>query len=157
MRGAIYLLHFSRPVGNPQSPRGQARHYIGWSLDPEQRNAEHRAGRGAALTRAAAALGIDWQLFILAEGDRTLERRVKALKAAPRLCPVCGRSHPGGRLHVRREVEQLAFDLDDDWPPLPAGSEHAPMDRYELLYTRAWGLAAARCYDLGNTGGDLPY
>ncbi|MFV9505397.1 MAG: hypothetical protein AB4911_12645 [Oscillochloridaceae bacterium umkhey_bin13] len=123
MIGYIYLLHFTRPLGNLAHPLAQARHYVGWARDPEARNAEHQAGRGAALTRAALASGITWELFILAEGGRTLERRIKALRAAPRLCPICGQDHPGGRLRVPHQpVEQLTLDLDPEpWPAPPRG------------------------------------
>jgi predicted GIY-YIG superfamily endonuclease len=155
MHGQIYLLHFARPVGNLANPRGQARHYIGWALDAQAREQEHRAGRGAALTRAAVALGIDWRLYVLAEGDRALERRLKNLRAAPRLCPVCGCTHPGGRLHVPTAA-QLALDLDPDPFDVPAPAWPA-WDAYEAAYTRAWRRASAQRYEVGELIGEMPY
>jgi hypothetical protein len=138
MHGHIYLLHFARPVGNPENPRGQARHYLGWALDPEARERQHRAGCGAALTRAAVAAGIDWELFILAEGDRYLERHLKNLHAGPRLCPICGRTHRRGRLHIPADAGQLALDLDGDPFDVPAPWPlDGPPDTFEWAYLQA--------------------
>lgn len=158
MIGAVYILHFVRPIGAADNPRGQARHYIGWAVDPEARDAAHRAGRGAALTRAAVALGVDWTMFVLTEGDRALERRLKALKSAPRLCPVCGRTHPRGALHVPAQVHQLALDLVDepDFGDIPAPAWPA-FDGYELVHIRAWRQAAAQRYDVPELVGELPF
>lgn len=50
MIGAVYLLHFTRPVGNPLVRHGTEQHYLGWVLDVQVRLVEHRAGQGAALT-----------------------------------------------------------------------------------------------------------
>ena len=153
--GCIYLLHFARPVGNPASPRGQARHYLGWALDPERRNADHQAGRGAALTRAAVDQGIAWDLFILGDGDRALERRIKQLKATPRLCPICGRSHRGGRLHIpQAHWGQLELDLFD---PFDVPTPSYRMDWMEIASIRN----ANRCGFHGAVGDvalpDIPY
>lgn len=126
--GYVYVLHFARPVGNLSNPRGQA-------ADPEARERQHRAGQGAALTRAAVAQGVTWELFILGPGDRTLERRVKALKATPRLCPVCGRQHPGGRLHLPGTAVQLALLPEPDPFDLPAPPATGP-DWLEISYLR---------------------
>lgn len=138
MVGHIYLLHFARPVGNLANPRGQASHYLGWALDPAAREQQHRSGRGAALTRAAAEQGIGWQLFVLGEGTRDLERRLKAKKATPRLCPICGRSHPGGRLHLPPPTWgqlPLLDDDDDEWAALVA-RPLPPMDFAEIQALR---------------------
>lgn len=143
MQGYIYLLHFTRPVGNLSNPRGMARHYLGWALDPDAREAQHRAGHGAALTRAAVAQGIAWTLHILAAGDRDLERALKQKKAAPRLCPICGATHRGGRLSIPGCGSQLALPLPDldDWPVMPDSHWTAPLDRYERAYLASWGRA----------------
>lgn len=100
--GAIYLLHFHRPLGDAANPRGRASHYVGWSLDPQTRELEHRAGQGAAITRAAVQQGITWDFFILGEGTRDLERQIKERHEHPRLCPLCGRSHRRGALRLPR-------------------------------------------------------
>lgn len=159
MHGYIYLLHFARPVGNLDNPRGQARHYVGWAHDPLTRNLEHRAGLGAALTRAAVAAGITWELYVLTEGDRALERQIKNLKAAPRLCPVCGRQHPGGRLHLPATAIQLPLALTDSDPdPFEAPAARAGrVDGFEIATLRRWREARIVRYDLGDTGGDLPF
>lgn len=74
----IYLLTFP-DLGNE---RHRARYYIGFCADdrePAERLAEHRAGRGAAITRAVVerygpdALTMVWCV----KGDRSLERRLK--------------------------------------------------------------------------------
>jgi predicted GIY-YIG superfamily endonuclease len=151
MIGHIYLLHFHRPLGNLTNARALASHYIGWALDPEARERAHRAGQGAAMTRAAAAAGIPWDLFVLGEGDRALERRIKNLKATPRLCPICGRRHPGGRLRLPQLVyAQLALDLDDPFD-LPAPGTR--WDYYELSQQRRW--REARALPLGQYDGQV--
>ena len=88
---AVYLIHFDRPLGNPDNPRGQAQHYIGYADDLERRLAQHRSGNGSALMAAVTRAGIGWQVArTWPDGDRTLERRLKRMKAAPRLlCPIC--------------------------------------------------------------------
>ena len=86
----VYLLHFERPLGNPATPHGQARHYIGSCWDLETRCKEHAHGAGAAIMRAAGAAGIPWQVVRTWEGGRKLERKLKARHDAPGLCPVCG-------------------------------------------------------------------
>jgi hypothetical protein len=87
--GKVYLLHFSQPIGDPKNPRGQAQHYLGWTVDLEHRLDTHAAGNGSALMAAVSAQGIDWQLARTWLGDRDLERRLKRQHNAPRLCPVC--------------------------------------------------------------------
>jgi len=82
MTGQVYLLHLDRPYKH-------ARHYMGWAHDLDARLARHRSGNGARLIAVAAQAGIGWQLARTWPGDRTLERRLKKRKNAPRLCPVC--------------------------------------------------------------------
>lgn len=64
--GTVYLLHFDRPIGNAANRRAQASHYVGWALDVEERLDQHEKGQGAALTRAAVAAGVTWQVFLRA-------------------------------------------------------------------------------------------
>ena len=45
-----YLLHFDEPIGNPDNPRGQAQHYLGYANYLPRRAEEHLTGRGAAIT-----------------------------------------------------------------------------------------------------------
>lgn len=86
-KGIVYLLHFDRPI----SPgKHTAQHYIGFAADLAARLEEHAAGHGARLTQVAVKRGIGWQVARLWRGGRTLERRLKDRKSAPRLCPCCG-------------------------------------------------------------------
>lgn len=64
MTPCIYVLHFDQPLGNLNNPRAQAQHYLGWAMDLTARLAEHAAGRGAAITRAAVERGISWRAFV---------------------------------------------------------------------------------------------
>lgn len=142
MLGYVYLIHFERPI----SPQHTTQHYTGYADDWHRRLAEHRAGQGARLTQVAVERGISFDVVAVWAGDRGYERRIKQLKAATRLCPICGIHHPQGRLHPPAQVaNQLALvDADDEWPPIPPAVASAPMDRYELLLTRAWRQASAR-------------
>lgn len=91
----VYLIHFSQPIGSPSNPKGKAQHYIGWTPDDnlDARLADHRAGRGAHITRAAVMAGIELILARTWPGSRKTERHIKSRKEAPRLCPICN-PHP---------------------------------------------------------------
>lgn len=139
--GWLYILHFARQLGNQANTRALAGHYTGWCEDPEARDHDHRTGQGAAITRAAAERGIDWTMFILGPGRWELEKQLKAKKAGPRICPRCGVSHRGGRLHVARLYDQLALPIDP-FALVPAPTT-ARADYYEIAQERAWRAARA--------------
>lgn len=140
--GEIYLLHFARPVGNPDNPRGMAQHYIGWALDAAARELEHLAGRGAALTRYAVEQGITWAMYILGRGDRHAERRIKNLKCAPAICPVCGCSRPSGPRQLSGELFlPLGPEGDDPFSVQPV--QRARCDWYEISQERRWRASRA--------------
>lgn len=76
----IYILQFEKPLG---SAKHAARYYIGFCESDEcfnRRIKAHRKGKGAAITRAAVARGINFKVVATMEGDRTLERRLKDMK-----------------------------------------------------------------------------
>lgn len=81
---AIYLLKFGVPLG---SEKHKAQFYLGYckSGTVPQRVERHRAGQGAAITRAAFARGIDIQLVGSIPGNRKLERKLKNRKSHARL------------------------------------------------------------------------
>ncbi|NLS78952.1 MAG: endonuclease [Chloroflexi bacterium] len=85
----VYLLHFERPIGNPNNPRGMARHYLGSAKSVKRRLAEHRDGNGARIMQVLAEQGVNWELARTWPGGRAEERRLKARHNAPRLCPIC--------------------------------------------------------------------
>lgn len=84
----LYLLHFSEPLQH-------ARHYLGFceAEDPSERVAQHLAGRGSPLVKAAISRGIGVTLAIVLPGDRNFERRVKNRGSLCRWCPECGVNH----------------------------------------------------------------
>lgn len=95
MSGTVYLIHFSRPIGNTSNPRACAQHYIGWTPRAlAERLDTHRAGSGARIMAAVTAAGIAWEVARVWNGGRALERRIKNAKSAPRICPICT---PGNR------------------------------------------------------------
>lgn len=98
-----YLLHFSRPLGNPNNPRGQARHYLGSTDRPvPERIKEHRSGRGAKITAAAVQQGIDFECVrVWTEGNRELEIWLKEAHNNTIYCPRC---NPSIDIKVRRLV-----------------------------------------------------
>jgi len=84
----LYLYCFRQ--GLESRPGVFARHYLGFTRDLEQRDAEHRAGSGSPLLRAALAAGLEVTIVRLwPGGDRKLERRLKKTKNLPRYCPIC--------------------------------------------------------------------
>jgi predicted GIY-YIG superfamily endonuclease len=83
----LYILEFQQPLGNPNNSRAMARYYVGYCKEGrlEERLAEHRAGRGANITRAAAQRGIPFEVVATAPGYREEEIRLKATKNIPSL------------------------------------------------------------------------
>lgn len=88
-RGFVYLLHFDRPIGNPDNPRAMAQHYLGWAAILSSRLRDHRSGSGAAITKALRDQGIDFTLVRVWKAGRTFERELKNRKKARQLCPFC--------------------------------------------------------------------
>lgn len=100
----VYLIHFTRKLGNPANPRAQAQHYIGQAVDLAARLERHRAGNGAAIMAAVSRAGISW-VCVRTWDDGTSEQALKAQKNAARLCPVCRGEQPlqsSGRVIGRR-------------------------------------------------------
>ena len=81
-QGTVYLLHFDTPLAHAQ-------HYVGYAEDMEARIERHRKGNGARLVAVFAEKGIGFTVARTWSGDRTEERRIKNMKMAPRLCPIC--------------------------------------------------------------------
>jgi len=81
--GTVYALHLEPPLHH-------AAHYIGWTVDsdPARRIAEHLAGTGSPLIRAAVAAGRTVALVLSVAGDRGLERRWHN-RHGTRVCPCC--------------------------------------------------------------------
>jgi hypothetical protein len=155
MCGHVYLLHFATPLGDPARSHAWASHYIGWALDAEQRLAEHLAGRGAAITRAAVQRGIRLEIVRTWPGTRDLERLLKSFKHGPRFCPICCKHH-GWRCRDLPAALQLALPLDDDADlPEVLLSE---MDSYECFMLQRFRTARAQRFDLGDTAAwDIPF
>jgi predicted GIY-YIG superfamily endonuclease len=80
----VYLIHFDRPYK-------QAKHYLGYTANLQSRLDLHASGAGANLLRVLKHHGIGWQLVRVWDGGRDVERRLKSIKNAPRLCPICNR------------------------------------------------------------------
>jgi len=100
-----YLLHFDEAIGNPDNPRGQARHYLGYADRLDRRTLEHMRGRGAKITQALVAKGIGFSLVRTWPGDRKLEARLKRAHSSNRFCPICRAAH---------DPRQLAMELEED-------------------------------------------
>jgi hypothetical protein len=86
--GRVYLLCI-------QPAYFHARHYIGIALDGDVRRrvAEHLAGAGSPLIRAAVAAGRTVDLVLSVPGDRGLERRWHN-RHGTRVCPRCRSQRP---------------------------------------------------------------
>jgi predicted GIY-YIG superfamily endonuclease len=87
----VYLLCFTQPVG-PAHHR--ASHYIGLTVNLDNRMREHRSGQGAALCRALRQQGGDFVVVRTweAKGNQeayALERRLKRWRNHSHLCPAC--------------------------------------------------------------------
>jgi predicted GIY-YIG superfamily endonuclease len=82
----IYVLRFSKPLGNPNNRRGSAQYYVGYCEDGglDRRLAEHWAGQGAKITAAAVARGLSLEVVLTLPGDRRTERAIKNQKNTAR-------------------------------------------------------------------------
>lgn len=96
----VYLIHFDEPYKH-------ARHYIGSAVDLDKRLEEHARGTGSRLMAVIMAAGIPWQLARTWDGGRQLERRLKTLGGAARLCPICSPSTKWGEF-TRKPATQGA-------------------------------------------------
>lgn len=147
--GIVYLLCLSVPLGNRENPRAQASHYIGFAETDRfhARIAEHRAGRGAAITRAAVGRGIAIEVARTWSATMSFEKALKALKRAPCLCPRCCGSRGLRRPLAIEPVEQRVLMLEEvnehylleDFPPAPK----ARADWFEIETQREWRAASA--------------
>ncbi len=80
---AIYMIEFSQVLGNVDKAHGQAKRYLGYCDDSRiaKRFAEHCAGRGSSITRAAVEQGYDLEIVMLIlGGSRRVERALKNRK-----------------------------------------------------------------------------
>jgi len=87
---SIYVLHIDPPVAH-------AKHYIGFTTDPEpsRRVREHTSGghRANPLVKAAVKAGSTITLAHVFDGpgvDRNFERRLKNRADTSKWCPCCG-------------------------------------------------------------------
>lgn len=94
----VYLLHFTAPVA---PGRHTTQHYIGSADDLAARIQRHRLGYGARLVQVAIERGIKFQVMRVWKGDRTLERKLKNMKNAPALCPLC---NPQAHRHAPGDI-----------------------------------------------------
>ena len=78
----VYLIHFEKEFKG-------TRHYIGYTRDVDMRMKYHRNGNGSCLLNALNKLGIGYKIVRTWEGGYDLEKRLKALKKARLLCPIC--------------------------------------------------------------------
>jgi predicted GIY-YIG superfamily endonuclease len=107
----VYLIHFSRPIGNPEKTHGLAGHYLGSTCALDHRLQLHKNGNGAALMAAVGKAGISWQLvrlwrFETAEEARAWEKRLKRRGHNPHQCPVC----------QNKPFDALTFMRQGHWP-----------------------------------------
>lgn len=82
MPGLIYVAHIEPAYRH-------ARHYLGWTADPDGRWGTHLNGHGSPLIRAALLAGSSVTFALVGEGTRTDERRLHNRKNTARLCPTC--------------------------------------------------------------------
>lgn len=134
--GWCYLLHLARPLGNLANARAQAQHYVGFALNLDERIAEHLAGEGAKITRAAVAQGIAIELVACWRAPLAFEKQIKRRKEAPRLCPICCAKH-GRKVKQAVFVEQLALPFDEPTGDFPAVPQLRP-DWIEIATLRRW-------------------
>lgn len=78
----VYLLHFDKKFSHIQ-------HYIGFTKDLDKRMEYHKNGNGSKLLNALNKNNINYNIVRTWDEDGNFERRLKHLKNAPKLCPIC--------------------------------------------------------------------
>lgn len=136
--GYVYIVCLDQPIGNLDSRYGQAKHYLGWTIDLARRITLHISGRGAPIVRAAVQRGIGFAVFAF-HGCPNDERRLKQkYKKTPCLCPRCA----GVRCRMKLQPAAqtlLPLDDSDEWPEAPP---HWPIwDGYQVAKLRGWRAA----------------
>jgi len=99
----VYLLHFDPPYRAPIGDTGRfktAGHYLGSTAgSAQQRLAEHVAGQGSPLVKAAVAAGSRILLAGIWPGGRADERKMKRSHHHARRCLYCR-----GELDLSEEI-----------------------------------------------------
>lgn len=89
----VYVLHFDPPYSAPIAGTDRfktAGHYVGSTAgDVAARVADHLAGRGSPLVRAAVGAGCTVTIAATFAGGRVDERRIKSSHHRERWCPIC--------------------------------------------------------------------
>ena len=83
--GIVYIIHFSRKLAH-------AGHYVGWVKNNlETRLEKHRKGTGARLLQVLKEKGISWEVALVLNGNRKLERAIKKRHYGriAKICPIC--------------------------------------------------------------------
>jgi len=102
-QNVCYLIHFDEPVN-----RAGVQHYIGFAKYLPDRIAQHRASKGAELTRRANDMGISWRVVrVWASADADAEKALKKLGGI-NLCPVCSKFYPRQKTSNQSQVPSVA-------------------------------------------------
>lgn len=92
----LYLLHFEPAYRAPIGTTGRVKtagHYLGSTAgDVDARLAEHIAGRGSPLVRAAHLAGCRVDVVATGAGGKTAERQLKRRHHHSVFCPRCSSS-----------------------------------------------------------------
>lgn len=106
-RTCVYLIHFAEKFSH-------ASHYIGFTKneDPLVRLEEHRSGKGAKLTAAVAAAGIEMEIVRTWPGEsRSFERQLKNRREALMLCPKCSAEKKARKAELARARYAIKHQL----------------------------------------------
>jgi putative endonuclease len=134
--GFVYILHFSAPLGNLDNSKAQASHYIGWAEDVQARIAQHRAGTGARITRAAVERGIELILVAVVPAPVSFEKYLKARKATPCFCSICSAAKGKAPRPLNPPTAPgVEFPEDFDFP---APAQEPKADRFEVFTLQQW-------------------
>lgn len=105
----VYLIHFSKPIGNINKTCGTAQHYLGYtSLSLKKRFEQHINGSGSRICWAAKYL-YNAELTLVrywVNGTRYLEAQLKSRKKASKLCPICNSNIKERHSYQLKSLEQ---------------------------------------------------
>jgi predicted GIY-YIG superfamily endonuclease len=102
-KGYVYIIHLARPLAG-----SKARHYVGFSTQPDKRLWHHRNNTGSKFLREANRQGIPYCLVVLQTGTKRDERRLKKTHNTAKYCPCCNTNKP--RIYKSKDLLPHEFE-----------------------------------------------
>ena len=106
----LYLIHFTQPYRAKSGKKQKtAQHYLGYTINIENRMALHRSGQGAKLLRVCKQEGITWEIARVWPGEgRETEKKFKRRGHFKTICPCCNQKVS----HLRHKPNRHGIEIE---------------------------------------------